>query len=47
MNADFDSILECIRNHSVLCKEWDNNVEGKDNNLRGRNKTHIVNEKIC
>lgn len=47
MNADFDPMLECIRNHSVLCKEWDNHMDRKDNNMRRRNVTDIFNEKIC
>lgn len=42
MNADFDPILECIRNHSVL---WDNYMDRKDDNMRGRNMTDIFNEK--
>lgn len=47
MNAEFDPLLECIRNHSLLCKEWDNNMQGKDTNMGGRNMTDIFNEKIC
>lgn len=31
MNANFNRILELIKSHSRLYKEWDNNMRGTNN----------------